>query len=79
MQAKSQTGKKHYGRLRAQIWGIFEQGNVGGFKPILQLSVMAYENTKVGGGRDWRFFSLFYSSEKEVTLQILNHSDCVPH
>jgi hypothetical protein len=37
--------------------GVFEQGNVGDCKPILKFLVMAYENTKVVGGRDWQVFS----------------------
>jgi hypothetical protein len=33
---------------------------LGGCKPILQFLVMAYENTKVVGGRDWQVFSIIY-------------------
>jgi hypothetical protein len=32
---------------------VFEQGNGGGCKPILEFLVAAYENRQAVGGRDW--------------------------
>jgi hypothetical protein len=52
MQAKSQTGKKAPWEIDSANRGVFEQGNLGGCKPILQFLVRAYENTKVVGGHD---------------------------
>jgi hypothetical protein len=55
--SKEPNRQKALREINSANRGVFEQGNLGGCKPILKFLVMAYENTKVVGGRDWRVFS----------------------
>jgi hypothetical protein len=56
--SKEPNRQKALREINSTHRGIFEQGNLGGCKPILQFLVTPYENTKVVGGRDWQVFSI---------------------
>jgi hypothetical protein len=58
--SKEPTRRKTLREINSANRGVFEQGNFGRYKPILQFLVMAYENTKVVGGHDWQFFSFIF-------------------
>jgi hypothetical protein len=54
--SKESTRQKTLWEINIKNRGVFEQGNGGGCKLILECLVAAYTNGQAVGGGDWLFF-----------------------